>query len=75
MVLRVDKDEYSGTWAHGTELENCAIASRELGCDYNAVLKSFKKGEDGLEISTVHGVTFCYVDDYIAHINADVRVD
>ena len=75
MVLKVDEDEYTGTWKHGTEFENCAIASRELGCDYNAVLKSFKQGEDGLDISTVHGVTFCYADDYMVHINKDIRCD
>jgi hypothetical protein len=75
MVLRIDTDVYVGTWTHGTELENCAIASRELGCNYNAVLKSFNPGEDGLEVSTVHGVTFCYVDDYTAFINADIRGD
>lgn len=75
MVLSVDTEVYGGTWMHGTELENCAIASREMGCDYNAVLKSFKQREDGLDISIVRGVTFCYADDYMAHINADVRVD
>lgn len=75
MVLKVDEDEYTGTWKHGTEFENCAIASRELGCDYNAVLKSFKQREDGLDISTVHGVTFCYADDYMVHINKDIRCD
>lgn len=75
MVLSTDLDEYTGTWQHGTELENCAIASRELGCDYNAVLKSFKAREDGLEVSTVYGVTFAYADDYLAHLNKDVRGD
>ena len=75
MVLSVDQQEYTGTWKHGTEIDNCALASRELGCVYNAVLKAFKRREDGLETSTVYGVTFCYVDDFTAHINRDVRVD
>lgn len=76
MVLRIDADsDYAGTWRHGMEFENCASASRELGFHYNAVLKSFVRGEDNLEVSTVRGVTFAYADDYTAHLNAGVRVD
>lgn len=74
MVLRTD-DDYVGILRHGIEFENAAIASRELGCDYNAVLKSFKLNDEGLSTSTVRDVTFVYADDYLAFINKDIRCD
>jgi hypothetical protein len=76
-VLRIDRNEYSGPWQVGKIFENCADATRQLGCkqNYNVVLKNFKKGEDGLDESTVAGVTFCYADAYQAQVDAEVEAN
>ena len=76
-ILRIDRNEYSGPWQVGKIFDNCADATRQLGCrqNYNVVLKNFKKGEDGLDESTVSGVTFCYADAYQAQVNAQTEAN
>jgi hypothetical protein len=75
MVLHVDKNEYTGPWEHGKVFDNCAQATRELGCkqNYNVVLKNFKLSDDGLETSTVNGVTFCYLEQYCSRQQSEAE--